>query len=211
MIYELREYAVKPGTLPEMVKLSAEVSRPLRGDDYGKLEGYWTTEIGPLNRMVHLWSYESLEERARLRQALTQHTRWRTEFVPRFEPNLLWQENRILSPVLPLKPPAARGHVYEIRRYLSHPGKTAEWLAHFTKVMPTREQYSPNVGLFQAEIGHLQEIIHLWVYRDLNHRAEVRARTMQDPAWRAFLAEATPLLADMQSAVLVPTAFSPMG
>ena len=67
MIYELRTYTLKQGTLPDVVKAAATVSLDIRKDDYGKLEGYWFTDIGPLNQVVHLWSYKDLNERARLR------------------------------------------------------------------------------------------------------------------------------------------------
>ena len=71
MIYELRTYTVKPGTIGDMVKAASTVSRDIRGDNYGKLEGYWSTKIGPLNQVMHLWSYDNYEERARLRIACT--------------------------------------------------------------------------------------------------------------------------------------------
>ena len=54
MIYELRTYTVKPGTAPVVAKNAGTVARGIRGDDYGKLEGYWLTEIGPLNQVMHL-------------------------------------------------------------------------------------------------------------------------------------------------------------
>ena len=57
MIYELRTYTVKPGTLGDMIKAASTISRDIRKDDYGKLEGYWSTEIGPLNQVLHMWSY----------------------------------------------------------------------------------------------------------------------------------------------------------
>ncbi len=69
MIYELRTYTVKPGTLGDMVKAASTVSREIRGDNYGKLEGYWMTEIGPLNQVLHMWSFASFEERAAARRA----------------------------------------------------------------------------------------------------------------------------------------------
>jgi hypothetical protein len=56
MIYELRTYTVKPGTIGDMVKAASTVSRDIRKDDYGKLQGYWSTEIGPLNQVMHMWS-----------------------------------------------------------------------------------------------------------------------------------------------------------
>ena len=73
MIYELRTYTVKPGTLGDMVKAASTVSRDIRKDEYGKLEGYWSTEIGPLNQVMHMWSYGDYEERAKLRAELSKH------------------------------------------------------------------------------------------------------------------------------------------
>ena len=60
MIYEFRTYTTGPGQAPLLAKYSAEIGRPIRGDDHGKLEGYWLTEIGPLNQVMHLWSYEDM-------------------------------------------------------------------------------------------------------------------------------------------------------
>jgi len=64
---------LKPGTLPEFLRLSAEIGRPIRGDRYGTLVGSWTTELGGLNRYVHLWTYGSLDERERLRTEMGQN------------------------------------------------------------------------------------------------------------------------------------------
>ena len=43
MIYELRTYTLKQGSVPDVVKAASTVSRDIRSDDYGKLEGYWVT------------------------------------------------------------------------------------------------------------------------------------------------------------------------
>jgi hypothetical protein len=66
------------------------------------------------------------------------------------------------------------------------------------------------VGLWQTEVAQLNEVVHMWVYRDLNDRAAARAKMAQEAEWQAFLAKSTPLLANMQSIVLNPAAFSPM-
>ena len=139
MIYELRTYTLMPGKQGEYLKLNHEVGRPLRGDKYGKLEGSWTTESGTLNQFVHLWSYPSLDERDRLRAELQKNDAWSKEYVPRIRPMLVAQENKILSAQLPLKPPADGAHVYELRTYRAHVGKTGEWLGHFKAIMPVRE------------------------------------------------------------------------
>ena len=52
--------------------------------------------------------------------------------------------------------------------------------------------------------------MHLWAYRDLNHRADVRGNALRDPDWQAFLAKSTPLLTEMQSVILIPTETSPL-
>ena len=66
MIHELRIYTLKPGKVPEFMKLAEERAMPIRGDNYGKLVGYWFSEFGPLNQIFHLWEFEDLNTRAEL-------------------------------------------------------------------------------------------------------------------------------------------------
>jgi hypothetical protein len=210
MIYELRTYTLVPGKQGEYLKLAADVGRQIRGDNYGKLEGFWSTEFGTLNQLVHLWSYADLNEREKLRTALGQNERWRKEYAPLIRPLMLAQENKILSAELPLTPPADTGNIYELRWYRTHPGRAGEWLEHFKAIMPTRDKYTRRVGLWQTQAGQLNEVVHMWAYRDLNDRADARAKLGQDPAWQAFLGASVPLLAHMQAIILNPATHSPM-
>ena len=210
MIYELRTYTLMPGKQGEYLKLNLEVGRKIRGDNYGRLAGSWTSEFGTLNQYVHLWEYPSLDERERLRGELGKNEAWTKEYVPKIRVLMLAQENKILSPQLPLKAPADGGHLYELRWYRSLPGRIGEWIRHIKDVMPTREKYSKNVGLWQTEMGQLNEAVHLWAYRDLNERAATRAKVVQDPEWQAFLGRSAPLLLDMKSVILIPAPSSPM-
>ena len=209
-VFELRTYTLVPGKQAEYLSLSGDLSRKIRGDDYGKLEGFWSTEFGTLNQLVHLWSYADMNERERLRAALAQNERWRTEYVPKIRPLLIAQETKILSATLPVTPPTDTGNVYELRWYRTHMGRAGEWLEHFKAIMPTREKYMRRVGLWQTQIGQLNEVVHMWVFRDLNDRADARAKLGQDPAWQAFLGTSVPLLAHMQAIILNPAAHSPM-
>ena len=210
MIHELRTYTLAPGKQAEYLKLSGDLSRKIRGDDYGKLEGFFSTEFGTLNQLVHLWSYADLNERERLRMALGRNERWIREYVPQIRPLLVTQENKILSEVLPLQPPADTGNIYELRWYRTHATRAGEWLELFKAIMPTREKYMRRVGLWQTQMGQLNEAVHLWVYKDLNERAAARSKALADPEWQAFLGKALPLLLNMQSVVLIPTPVSPM-
>ena len=178
--------------------------------DYGKLEGYWLTEIGPLNQVMHLWSYKDLNDRQERRAALGQNQRWTNEFLPKAGPLILRQDIRLMSAVRPLNPPTSQGNVYEYRFYRARTGKAAEWAGHINDAMPVRERHSTNIGLWISIAGQPNEASHLWAYESLNHRAEARAAAAADPDWQAFLKKAGPLLEEMNSTILIPTASSPM-
>jgi hypothetical protein len=100
--------------------------------------------------------------------------------------------------------------VYELRTYRTHVGKVGEWVTHFTASLPAREKYSKIVGLWTTEVSQLNQVVHIWAYPDLKQRAEVRAKVPQDPEWKVFLAKGGPLLAHMESVVLIPTEVSPL-
>jgi len=210
MIYELRTYTFQPGKLPEYLKLNAEVGRKVRGDNYGKFEGGWTTEFGVLNQYVHLWSYADLNERERLRKELAKNEAWARDYVAHIRPLMLAQQNKLLSLVTEFKAPPTTGNVYELRWYRTHPGRIGEWLSLAKAVLPTRSKYSHNVAYWQTEVSQLNEGVHLWAYKDLNDRAAVRAKVLQDPEWQAFLGKAIPLLQQQESIVLLPTGPSPL-
>jgi hypothetical protein len=211
MIYELRTYTVKPGTLGDFVKAASTVSLDIRGDNFGKLEGYWSTEIGPLNQVMHMWSYRDFEERAKLRAELAKNPRWGGEYLPLIRPLLVRQDVRLLNAIRPPVAPASSGNIYELRNYRARPsGAAKQWLDAFTAVLPTREKYSKIVGLWQTEAGQPNEVCHLWAYPDLNARAEARGASMKDPAWQEFLSKGSPLLEEMHSTIMLPAPHSPL-
>jgi hypothetical protein len=210
MIYELRTYTLRQGTLPDVVKTAGTVGRDIRKDDYGKLEGYWQTEIGPLNQVMHLWSYQDLNQRAQLRAELGKNPRWAAEYVPLIRPNLARQEIRLLNAVRGPKAPERTPNIYEFRNYRARPGAAPQWLQHFTKALDVREKYSKIVGLFATEAPQVNEVCHLWAYPDLNTRAEVRAAVAKDPGWQEFLKASAGLLDEMHSTVMLPASHSPL-
>jgi hypothetical protein len=210
MIHELRTYTVTQGSLPEVIRNSGTVSRGIRGDNYGKLEGYWATEIGPLNQVVHLWSYADLNERARLRAELAQNQRWTKEYVPLNKEILVRQDIRLLNPVIGPVVPAESPNFYELRSYRTKPHTVHQWAELMKKTLAVREKYSKIVGLWITEAGQPNEVCHIWAYRDLNHRARVRAAAVADPEWQAFLKESAPLLDEMHSTIMLPAPHSPM-
>jgi hypothetical protein len=210
MIYELRTYTVKPGTVGDMVKAASTLSREIRGDNFGKLEGYWFTEIGPLNQVMHLWSYSDLNERARLRAELARNVRWTGEYVALIRPFLARQEVRLLNAIKPPVAPASSGNIYELRHFRARPLAARDWIAAFTAALPAREKYSKIVGLWQTETGQPNEVCHIWAYPSLNARAEARANASNDPVWTEFLGKGPAFLEEMHSTVMLPAPHSPL-
>src|SRR5258707_10151102 len=211
MIYELRTYTVKPGTIGDMVKAASTMSRDIRNDDYGKLEGYWSTEIGPLNQVMHLWSYNNFDERTRLRGELAKNPRWTGEYLPLIRPLLVRQDIRLLNAVKAPVAPASTGNIYELRNYRAKAaGAVKQWLDAFTAVLPAREKYSKIVGLWQTEAGQPNEACHIWAYPDLNARAEALGNAWKVPDWQAFLGKGPGFLEEMHATIMLPAPHSPL-
>jgi hypothetical protein len=63
----------------------------------GNMLGYFVTEIGELNSLVHLWGYDSFEERARRRALLNNEPVWH-DYLAKIRPMLHTMNNRLLTP-----------------------------------------------------------------------------------------------------------------
>jgi hypothetical protein len=96
--------------------------------------------------------------------------------------------------------------IYEIRTYQITPGSLGEVEKRFGAAYEHRRKYSAITALFHTEIGPLNEIVHIWKYRDLAERAQIRAEAAKDPHWPAQLRE---FLCTMKSEIVVPFPFVP--
>lgn len=210
MLHELRTYTALPGAIPEVLAANEEVGRKVRGDDYGVLEGYWYTEMGPLNQVMHLWRFDSFEERARLRGELGKLEGWTKEYTPRLRPLLTQQSTRFLTNTKPITKPEKDGNFYEFRNYRVRPGTGKAWMDAFLAVMPTREKYSKNVAAWITEGPNPNEVCHLWAYQSLEERAAARAGIAQEPAWQEFTKTGRGYLEEMTSTMIMPSSFSPL-
>lgn len=67
MIVEVRTYQLKPGTLVEAEKRFA-AALPVR-EKHSRLAAFWHTEVGALNQIIHVWTYDSFAQRTAVRAA----------------------------------------------------------------------------------------------------------------------------------------------
>jgi hypothetical protein len=98
VIVEMREYTLHAGKVPEYLQLYEREGLAIQREILGQLVGYYTTEVGPaVNQVVHLWAYESFEERMRRRALLAQHPGWQA-YLQKMRPVLAAQSNRLMRP-----------------------------------------------------------------------------------------------------------------
>ena len=118
MVYEFRTYTLAPGKMPEYLKAAETIGRPARGNNYGVNHGYWTSEVGALNQIWHLWKYDSYEERTRLRAELQKNKDWTEKYIPIVKTCVVRQDLRLMNAVVDIRPDdGTTGNVYELRIY----------------------------------------------------------------------------------------------
>lgn len=105
MIFELRTYTAEPGRAADFLKLYEAMALPLQKQYLGGLVGFYVTEIGPLNQIVHLWRFASLADREQRRTALEADPAWHA-YRARYKElgAIREQESKILKPT-PFSPP----------------------------------------------------------------------------------------------------------
>jgi len=62
-IYELRTYTFQVGKLDQAKTLYVEKGWPALKKYQDKLVGYFVSDVGPLNQLVHLWRFEDDADR----------------------------------------------------------------------------------------------------------------------------------------------------
>jgi hypothetical protein len=99
MIVDCRTYMLRPGAVMPHLNLYQREGLLVQTRHLGQPVGYYYTETGPLNQIVHLWRYESVEDRARRRAALLADRQWQAYLERVTSLNYVeTQENKILIP-----------------------------------------------------------------------------------------------------------------
>jgi hypothetical protein len=103
VIVEERIYTLHAGAAPEYLRCYEAEGLAIQRPTLGRLIGYFSTDVGPLNQIVHLWAYRDHAERQERRGRLLADERWRA-YAKKIRPLIVHQENRILTPA-PFSPP----------------------------------------------------------------------------------------------------------
>ncbi|MQT14675.1 NIPSNAP family protein [Segnochrobactrum spirostomi] len=97
MFYEVRTYRLKNGAVPAYLKVVEEEGIAIQARHLGTLVAYLFSEIGPINEIVHIWAFDSLDDRERRRAALLADPAWQA-FLPKIRDLIEVAENKIMKP-----------------------------------------------------------------------------------------------------------------
>lgn len=103
MIVEQRTYTTHPGKIAEYFKHYEAEGLAVQKAILGRMVGFYQTELGPLNQIVHMWAYTDLNERAERRAKLFADPAWKA-YLPKITPLLVSMESKILLPAPFFKP-----------------------------------------------------------------------------------------------------------
>lgn len=97
MIVEMRTYTIRVGGLPVFLRHYEQEGLPIIRPILGNLLGYFTSETGDLNQVVHMWGYADFQDRAARRDRLNSNPDW-IAFTPKILPLIERMQNAILRP-----------------------------------------------------------------------------------------------------------------
>ena len=211
MIYEVRTYNVKPGSLAEVEKRFGEAYEKRK--ELSPLAAFFHTEIGPLNQIIHIWPYKDLAEREQIRDEAVKRGVW----PPKIGEFLQEQQTDIFKPlaISPEMKPGNLGPYFEMRTYTLESGELPVLTKAWENAIEERVKVSPVVAIWISEIGGLNKFCHIWPYRSLDERNNVRNQVQASGNWppsakakreggRAYR------MLKQENKIVMPSAFSPL-
>ncbi|MCY4377644.1 MAG: NIPSNAP family protein [Spirochaetaceae bacterium] len=96
MIHDMRIYDVQPGAVPTYMAAVGDLALKIRKDHGVKLAGWYYTDIGPLNRIVHIWAYQDYAHFQEAREKVRTDPRWINEYLPRVKSLVVRQQDMMM-------------------------------------------------------------------------------------------------------------------
>ena len=204
MIYEIRTYRIAPGSLAEVEKRFGEAYDSRK--KYSELTAFLHTEIGPLNEIVHIWGYQDLADRARVRADSSKDANW----PPKIQEFIREMRSEIISPFpfIPDPKPGKMGPVYELRYYTLKPGTLPATAQGWESKIADRMKLSPVVFAGGVEFGKANGFVHIWAYPSMDQRMQIRDEARKKGVWPP--PSSGDRLLTQENKILLPSAFSPL-
>lgn len=97
MIVDHRTYELLPGRLRDFLAFYEKEGLPVQTRHLGQPLGYYTTEVGNVNEIVHMWGYADMADRTKRRAAMAADPAWQA-YLQKSREFLKTMNNKILVP-----------------------------------------------------------------------------------------------------------------
>ncbi len=97
MIIEMRTYILKPASLRKFLDIYNNDIRKTHVSILGNQIGFFYTEFGELNKVVHLYGYDSYEDREKRRELLLKNKDF-INYLDKVKDIILHMKNEVMIP-----------------------------------------------------------------------------------------------------------------
>ena len=227
MIIEYRVYTMKAGNLNKFYQAQIDrgfdgVMAPLMHES---LIGYFTTISGPVEQVIHLYSFENLEEWRDRYNSIYSIDELQNYFYM-VRPLIQAQENTFLLPA-PISSTSSlfnkeycwkRGDkpLADLNNLTSLlieqltvsllPGTLNKyWECYEEHALPCLTPLETNqFGSFYTLVGQLHKVYHVWYYDDMLDKERRINAVLMDPRWNVFLEKIQPLVVSREIKYMKP-------
>ena len=111
--------------------------------------------------------------------------------------------------------PGKQGPWFEMRTYTYPPGELPVIQENWAKALHVRTQFGPVTAIWYSELGGLNKFVHIWPYKSLDQRNEIREKAHATGMWPAgTMAQKEGRrhynLVAQENKFLMPSSFSPL-
>ncbi|KAJ5124214.1 Dimeric alpha-beta barrel [Penicillium bovifimosum] len=213
-VHSIVMHDVKPDKVDEYVDLVGQWYPRMAGTEENRvnLVGSWRTQVGDNDTFVHIWEYQRYEGYHASLHNISEHPEFR-DFDRKLKSLIKSKKTSLMQEFSfwPTTPPRRLGGLFELRSYTLHPGNLLEWETHWRRGLTARREVMEGVGAWFVQIGELNTVHHLWQFANLEERKIRREQSWEVEGWAETVHKTVPLIQTMQSRILVPMPWSPVG
>ncbi len=227
MIYDFRVYTLAPGATPDYMAGVRELGLPIRQRHGVTLSGWYHSDIGDLNQVVHIWGFNDVKHMKEAKAAVAADPDWTGKYIPRNRGLVQAQKTYLMNapdfaPKYPIHGEAEPGSedakkrnemVYDFRMYTFKPGAVPQYMAAVEEVgVPTRKRHGVKLaGWFYSDVGDLNQVVHIWAFDNPKHLIEAKAAVAADPDWQGkYVPRVGGLLTAQKVSLMKSTDFAPV-
>ncbi|RJE18178.1 Nipsnap family [Aspergillus sclerotialis] len=213
-VHSIVFHEVKPDRVHEYVDLVGQWYPRMASKEENRvnLVGSWRTQVGDNDTFVHIWEYQRYEGYHASLHEISCHPEF-PEFDRKLKSLIKSKRTSLMQEFSfwPTTPPRRLGGLFELRSYTLHPGNLLEWETHWRRGLKARREVMEGVGAWFVQIGDLNTVHHLWQFANLEERKIRREQSWGIEGWAETVHKTVPLIQSMQSRILIPMPWSPVG